>query len=98
MDFLDSAAHSSQCNACAILNSMKRSDLGLLLVPNFEELLFGEENPNTEQSNAMRTIRIELLEVGHLRSGLPIDYFGGLAMKNTRVVIDATCSILFARG
>ena len=45
MDFLDSAAHSYQCNGCSILNSVSTSDLGLLLVPNFEELLFGEENP-----------------------------------------------------
>jgi hypothetical protein len=26
---------------------VRRSDLRLLLVPNFEELPFGEENPNT---------------------------------------------------
>src|SRR6202789_1585548 len=34
-----------QCNGCAILNCVRRSDLGLRLVPNFEELLLGEENP-----------------------------------------------------
>jgi hypothetical protein len=45
MDFLDSAAHSYQCNGCAILNSLKGCDLGLLLATTFEELLFGEENP-----------------------------------------------------
>jgi hypothetical protein len=49
MDFLDSAAHSYQCNGWAILDSVRRSDLALRHVPNFEELLFGEENPIDKQ-------------------------------------------------
>jgi hypothetical protein len=40
----DSEAHSCECNDGAILNSLKGRNLGFLLVPNFEELLFDEEN------------------------------------------------------
>jgi hypothetical protein len=55
MDFLDSAAHAYQCNGYAILNSVRRSDLGLRLVPNFEELLFGEQNPIDERLPAIES-------------------------------------------
>jgi hypothetical protein len=55
MDFLDSEAHSYQCNGCAILNSLKGCNLELPLVPNFEELLFGEENPIVRQLPAIES-------------------------------------------
>jgi hypothetical protein len=40
----DSEAHSCKCNDWAILNLLKGCNLELPLVPNFGELLFGEEN------------------------------------------------------
>jgi hypothetical protein len=39
-----SEAHSCECNEWAIHNSLKGCDLDLPPIPNFEELLFGEEN------------------------------------------------------
>jgi len=39
-----SEAHSYECNDWAIHNSLKRCDLEVPAILNFEEFLFGEEN------------------------------------------------------